>query len=134
MLHNTAFLFSAVPYFTIEPEIKNVAEDETVEIQCAASGVPEPQIKWIHNGKPISEAPPNERRIVGPNSIMIKRLVKADTGNYGCNATNSLGYVYKDVYINVLGNGFYIIKSCLCRSNSKLKLISICNIMKINNS
>ena len=24
------------------------------------------------------------------------------TGNYGCNASNSLGYVYKDVYVNVL--------------------------------
>lgn len=36
------------------------------------------------------------------NSIVIKKLNKKDTGNYGCNATNSLGYVYKDVYLNVL--------------------------------
>lgn len=36
------------------------------------------------------------------NSIVIRRLNKKDTGNYGCNATNSLGYVYKDVYLNVL--------------------------------
>lgn len=33
---------------------------------------------------------------------MIRKLKKKDTGNYGCNATNSLGYVYKDVYVNVL--------------------------------
>lgn len=33
---------------------------------------------------------------------MITNLQKNDTGNYGCNATNSLGYVYKDVYVNVL--------------------------------
>ena len=77
-------------------------EDETVEFRCAASGVPEPQIKWIHNGKPIAEAPPNPRRRAGPNSIIIERVSKKDTGNYGCNATNSLGYIYKDVYINVL--------------------------------
>lgn len=35
-------------------------------------------------------------------SIVIEKLTKKDTGNYGCNATNSLGYVYKDVYVNVL--------------------------------
>ncbi|XP_020282519.1 neuroglian isoform X2 [Pseudomyrmex gracilis] len=92
----------AVPYFTIEPEFVNAAEDETVEIRCEASGVPVPEIKWIHNGKPISKAPPNSRRKVTSNSIIIEKLVKTDTGNYGCNATNSLGYVYKDVYINVL--------------------------------
>lgn len=92
----------AVPYFTVEPEIQNAAEDETVEFRCEASGVPEPVIKWIHNGKPISESPPNSRRTVSSNSIVISRLNAKDTGNYGCNATNSLGYVYKDVYLNVL--------------------------------
>lgn len=92
----------AVPYFTVEPEIITAAEDETVEFRCEASGVPEPEIKWIHNGKPISEAPANERRKVTANSIIIEKLKKKDTGNYGCNATNSLGYVYKDVYVNVL--------------------------------
>jgi hypothetical protein len=93
----------AVPYFTEEPENVNAAEDETVEFHCKASGIPEPQIKWIHNGRPISEAPANPRRKMTPNSIVIQNLRKNDTGNYGCNATNSLGYVYKDVYVNVLG-------------------------------
>ena len=92
----------ATPYFTEEPEIINAAEGETVEFRCAASGVPKPEIKWIHNGKPIAEAPQNSRRKVGTNSIVIEKLIKKDTGNYGCNATNSLGYVYKDVYVNVL--------------------------------
>ncbi|CAH0562169.1 unnamed protein product [Brassicogethes aeneus] len=92
----------AVPYFTVEPERINAAEDETAEFRCEASGVPEPEIKWIHNGKPISEAPSNPRRKVYKNRIIIERLQKSDTGNYGCNATNSLGYVYKDVYVNVL--------------------------------
>lgn len=93
----------AIPFFTVEPEIQNAAEGEDVELKCEASGIPPPEIKWIHNGKPIAEAPPNSRRIVSSNSIVIKSLIKKDTGNYGCNATNSLGYVYKDVYINVLG-------------------------------
>lgn len=93
---------NAVPYFTKEPESQNSAEEETIEFECEASGVPEPAIKWIHNGKPIEQAPSNPRRIVTKNKIIIKNLLKSDTGNYGCNATNSIGYVYKDVYINVL--------------------------------
>ncbi|XP_063242824.1 neuroglian isoform X3 [Bacillus rossius redtenbacheri] len=93
---------NAAPYFTVEPEIINAAEDETVEFRCEASGEPKPQIKWIYNGMPISQAPPNPRRTVNPNSIRIEKLDKTDTANYGCNATNSIGYVYKDVYVNVL--------------------------------
>nr|CAD7598606.1 unnamed protein product [Timema genevievae] len=96
---------NAAPYFTLEPEIINAAEDETVEFRCEASGEPKPQIKWIRNGVPIEEAPPNPRRKVTPNRIIIERLDKTDTANYGCNATNSIGYVYKDVYVNVLALG-----------------------------
>ncbi|KAI5710224.1 hypothetical protein M8J75_006855 [Diaphorina citri] len=94
----------AAPYFTVEPEFINAAEEETVTFECKASGLPEPEIHWVHNGKPISQAPPNPRRKVGPNRITIENLRKSDTGNYGCNATNSLGYVYKDVYVNVLAH------------------------------
>ena len=54
----------------------------------------------------INEAPPNARRIVETNRILIKDLRKSDTGNYGCNATNVHGYSYKDVYVNVLGKYF----------------------------
>ncbi|XP_063707327.1 neuroglian isoform X2 [Culicoides brevitarsis] len=92
----------AIPYFTIEPEIQNAAEGETVEFQCEAKGIPPPEIKWIHNGVDIGKAPPNSRRRVYQNRIIIDNLAKSDTGNYGCNATNALGYVYKDVYLNVL--------------------------------
>lgn len=60
---------SAVPYFTLEPDFVNQAEDESVEFKCAASGVPEPQIKWIHNGVPISESPPNPRRKVSSQPL-----------------------------------------------------------------
>lgn len=92
----------AIPYFTVEPEIINAAEEETIEFRCEAKGIPEPAIKWIHNGKPIEEAPLNPRRSVQKHRIVIKNIEKKDTGNYGCNATNALGYVYKDVYVNVL--------------------------------
>lgn len=93
---------NAVPYFTVEPDIKNAAEEEQVEFRCEASGVPEPTIRWIYNGRPISEAPSNSRRRIETNRIIISSVSKEDTGNYGCNASNALGYVYRDVYLNVL--------------------------------
>ncbi|KAK2722794.1 hypothetical protein QYM36_003103 [Artemia franciscana] len=93
----------AKPYFTVEPEVVRAAEDDTAVFRCEASGKPAPEIQWIHNGKPIESFPSNPRRKVRPNEIVIEKLTKQDTGNYGCNATNSLGYAYKDVYLNVLG-------------------------------
>ncbi|XP_011307618.1 neuroglian isoform X2 [Fopius arisanus] len=100
--HSIDLTVVAVPFFTVQPEIQTAAEDETVNFQCEASGVPTPKIEWIHNGKPISQAPYNPRRRVAGTRIVIEGVTKKDTGNYGCNATNSLGYVYKDVYVNVL--------------------------------
>lgn len=92
---------TAAPFFIEEPQFQNLAEGETAVIQCKAGGTPEPMIQWVHNGKPIEQAEYNPRRQVSANAIVITDLVKKDTGNYGCNATNSNGYVYKDVYINV---------------------------------
>lgn len=77
-------------------------------IRCKAQGTPVPQISWIHNGKPIEQAEPNPRRQVTADTIIISDLTKKDTGNYGCNATNSVGYVYKDIYINVQCEYLYI--------------------------
>ncbi|XP_049882057.1 neuroglian-like isoform X1 [Pectinophora gossypiella] len=91
----------AAPFFIEEPQFQNMAEGETAVIKCKAGGTPVPQVSWVHNGKPIEQAEPNPRRQVTADSIIITDLTKKDTGNYGCNATNSVGYVYKDVYINV---------------------------------
>jgi len=94
----------AAPYFTEEPEFITATEGETVEFRCNASGIPEPQIEWIRDAGPIKNAlPPNPRRKVHANSVVIENITEMDVGNYGCKATNLLGYVYKDVYLNILG-------------------------------
>lgn len=95
--------FPAIPFFEREPELQHKAEGETATFYCEAGGKPPPKKEWIYNGMPISEAPPNLRREVYNDRITIYNLTKADTGNYGCNASNEHGYVYKDVYVNVLG-------------------------------
>lgn len=79
------------------------AVGETAVIECEVFGFPEPTIKWIHNGQPLNETSLDFRHVVTSNSITITMLTKNDTGSYGCNASNSVGHVFKDVYINVLG-------------------------------
>jgi len=96
----------SAPYFIKEPESVTAAEGEDVMFECEAGGQPAPVLKWIHNGKPIKDSPmkDNPRYVFSPNSVIIKNLTKQDTGNFGCNATSeeANGYVYKDVFVNVL--------------------------------
>lgn len=99
--HSIQLEVQSKPYFTVEPKVQNAAEGESVEFECEASGVPEPEIKWIFNGEPIEQTPSNARRSNEKNKIIIRDVKANDTGNYGCNATNPLGHVYKDVYLNV---------------------------------
>ncbi|CAG0896608.1 unnamed protein product, partial [Cyprideis torosa] len=100
--HSIRLVVESRPYFTREPEIVMAAEDETAEFFCEANGLPKPNIEWFHNGKPIRQSPYNPRRQISAGKITIRNLEKSDTGNYACNASNSLGYVFKDVFVNVL--------------------------------
>ncbi|XP_072402219.1 neuroglian-like isoform X2 [Diabrotica undecimpunctata] len=100
--HSIDLKLLASPYLITKPTNQDVAEGDSVELECKAGGIPESQVKWIHNGKPIEESLANPRRKVLNNTIIIEHLQKNDTGNYGCNVTNRLGYVYKEVYVNVL--------------------------------
>ncbi|XP_071743212.1 neuroglian isoform X5 [Lepeophtheirus salmonis] len=92
----------ARPRFIVEPEIMITTEGESVDFLCQADGYPTPSIQWIYNGAKIEKAPPHPNRFITPDRITITNVSKSDTGNYGCNASNVNGYVYKDVYVNVL--------------------------------
>merc|ERR1719412_3508020 len=101
--HTIRIQIQAKPRFKIEPEIQNKAEGEEAVLECVADGYPTPEIHWIHDGNlldPQNDDMPNRK--VTREKIIISNLRKTDTGNYGCNATNHIGYVYKDVYVNVL--------------------------------
>jgi hypothetical protein len=101
--HQIQVEVQAKPRFKVEPEIQNAAEEETAVFECIADGEPKPTIQWIHNGAPIDVGNTEKtNRIVALNKLTILNLQESDTGNYGCNATNTIGYIYKDAYVNVL--------------------------------
>ena len=86
----------AVPRFTKDMENIEAKEEEAAEFVCEVEGDPEPEIMWTFNGKSISEEDQHPRRLIEGNKISIIKLEKLDMGNYGCNATNAYGYVYKE--------------------------------------
>lgn len=101
--YNMISLFVNVPpYFTVEPKFINGTENDTVMIKCEAHGRPKPEIKWTFNGQSIDQSLSSLHRKIEINSVTIESLRKNDSGNYGCNATNSVGYIYKDVYLQIV--------------------------------
>lgn len=100
--HSIDLIVNSPAHFLIKPENKVVLQGETVEFKCIGSGIPSIELKWTFNGKPIENASQNSRRIMNINSILIENVTLDDVGNYGCNVSNSLGYVYEEAYLNAL--------------------------------
>ena len=90
----------AKPYFISQPKSKVVAEKDVAEFLCDIRSVPEASIEWTHNGKQILVT--EERLTILNNKLTIKDLIKSDGGNYGCNATNKLGFAYLDFYLDIV--------------------------------
>ncbi|XP_046754019.1 uncharacterized protein LOC124416756 isoform X6 [Diprion similis] len=70
-----------------------VAEGEKSVFECAVTGEPKPEIKWLLNNKEIS---PSDRIEIkdgefGSSILEISRTLPEDKGNYIVKATNSLG-------------------------------------------
>lgn len=93
---------SIPPHFIVKPFDQIVSEGELIVFECVAHGIPEDSIKWTINGKPIEDAPPDDRRTIKHDSITIANVNQNDTGNYGCNASNSYAYIYEEAYLNVI--------------------------------
>lgn len=88
----------AAPYFLAEPKNWNVANGTRVQFHCEAHGIPPPTIVWTRNGAPISD---NETFLIEHYSLIIESAELTETGNFGCNASSRVGYVYKDFYLKV---------------------------------
>ena len=101
--------FISVPPFIIaelstEPEPRIVV-NETLTILCEARGVPEPEIKWLLNGRPLRESTSDARLrfLQGGKILEISDIGVPDTGRYTCVATNSAGVADRDYDLQVWG-------------------------------
>lgn len=92
----------SAPQFLVEQHNVVTCTNEMVEFDCKADGIPSPKIEWTKNGVPINQAPANDRRSVINDTLIIEDVNYDDTSNYGCNASNSVGWMYNDFYLKVI--------------------------------
>ena len=79
--------------YPIDPRV-SYNEGSPVDLQCTATGVPDPDVRWIRDGYV---------RPSGTNTtyFTISSIKKTDAGFYTCRGNNSAGSVIKQVYVTV---------------------------------
>ncbi|XP_076448295.1 neuroglian-like [Babylonia areolata] len=95
------------PYWLSEPQDVEVGVGGTAEFNCLANAVPAPAYYWFVNGVPLQDV--TDERITSarftqpcPERIVFTDLTRADDLVIQCNATNKHGYIWGDVFLNVL--------------------------------
>ncbi|KAM3726416.1 Neuroglian [Dirofilaria immitis] len=105
LFHHMHVTITAAPFWIDEPpQDIDQSEGSAAEIRCVTSGTPIPIVQWFINGVPLHELADNDRRMI-LNNGQILRIVNldhdVDTAVYQCNASNSLGYVFGNAFVNV---------------------------------
>ena len=79
--------------YPIDPRV-SYNEGSPVDLQCTATGVPDPDVRWIRDGYV---------RASGTNTtyFTLSSIKKTDAGFYTCRGNNSAGGVIKQVYVTV---------------------------------
>ncbi|XP_071319736.1 myosin light chain kinase, smooth muscle-like isoform X2 [Trachinotus anak] len=65
----------------------------TAQLRCFVNGYPQPEVRWLHNEKPVSESSRAtvEQHEDGLCSLVLSNLKPSDAGVYVCRASNKLG-------------------------------------------
>lgn len=97
------------PEISILPRSKRLAiiENETLLLDCPASGHPEPKITWTKDGVGLTENNIDSiipgGSFIAASAIQIMRIQRdTGTGVYTCEARNSAGYAYTDIAVDVM--------------------------------
>lgn len=98
-------LYAALPIITWFNSVSAnpIDEGEILTLQCAASGVPAPEISFERDGVGIVANPPTVTITPGNESTLLQfQSVKAeDTGTYRCIASNVVGTATRELEIQV---------------------------------
>ncbi|XP_062314893.1 basement membrane-specific heparan sulfate proteoglycan core protein isoform X7 [Osmerus eperlanus] len=79
-------LLPSAPRASVREPLIVVVADQTATLRCDAHGFPQPKITWSKLRAPL----PWTHQIVN-NQLVIPNVMRQDSGEYICNATNSLG-------------------------------------------
>ena len=82
---------------------KQVIVDETTSLVCVASGVEEPEIQWLQNGRPLGSSGTKYRLLDDNSKLELIHAQIEDAGRYTCIAKNQAGVADQDFEVSVLG-------------------------------
>uniref|UniRef100_A0A4W3HGL7 Neural cell adhesion molecule 2 n=1 Tax=Callorhinchus milii TaxID=7868 RepID=A0A4W3HGL7_CALMI len=81
-----------------------------VTFKCTATGSPQPTITWHRKGKLVEEGEKYSVLREG-NELFIRNIVRGDTGDYSCRATNKAGITEELMELNVFERKNLVIQS-----------------------
>ncbi|XP_001354288.3 peroxidasin [Drosophila pseudoobscura] len=82
----------AKPNLLVAPQDLQTFAGESVQLDCEVTGLPKPQITWMHNTNEVGEDQVN-REILLSGSLLIRSVATTDMGIYQCLARNEMGEV-----------------------------------------
>ena len=94
---------------------KSPDEGEDTVASCSWTGSPDPDITWYKDGFPLIEGElPSRMRIImrrdddtHHSSLEIDEVELSDTGEYTCNASNPVGFVFRHNRLEIQGVFMY---------------------------
>ncbi|XP_056304719.1 neurofascin isoform X2 [Danio aesculapii] len=92
----------SVPFWLEKPESLVLSRDDGGSMVCRADGIPRPQIQWLVNGEPISDAPRSPGRQVSGDTLTFRAVVPDSAAVFQCNASNPYGYIMTNAFLAVM--------------------------------
>ncbi|XP_056641194.1 immunoglobulin superfamily DCC subclass member 3-like [Diorhabda sublineata] len=96
---NFNVLVRQMPNFVVKPISKLYPAAITARLDCSATGIPEPTIKWLKDGQILKF---DSRIRAHAKGIIFSHTFTNDSGMYQCVATNSVGKVWAAVQIDII--------------------------------
>ncbi len=96
---------SVFPSFLKRPSDVRVSSGGNARLECAALGLPTPEVSWRKDGGDSFPAARERRMHVMPadDVFFLVNVKPQDAGLYSCRATNAAGEARADARLTVLG-------------------------------
>ncbi|XP_077054174.1 neural cell adhesion molecule L1-like protein isoform X3 [Siphateles boraxobius] len=102
VVHNFYVTVEEPPAFEIEPQSQLGTIGADVVIKCVVKGNPQPSVAWRVNGRPLSEVPAFNRKILKDGTISIHNANPENSAVYQCEAANRHGTILANANIMIM--------------------------------